>query len=117
MRLPRRFNSAQSLVLATSYVHGWEVPWRVLRGVAAAALPAMFLLRNTSEEIYDILWALVFGFATLNIVSLGMRRFEQKQGMSFGEVLAVLVVIVSVVMLGWEMLYYFGILPIRFTPS
>jgi hypothetical protein len=80
-------------------------------------LPAMILLRSTREGIYNILWALVFGFATLNILSLGARRFEQgKTGLNFGEILAVLVVFVSVVLLGWEMLYVFGILPIRLTP-
>jgi len=77
----------------------------------------MFLLRSTREEIYNILWALVFGFATMNIVSLGMRRFEpEKTSLNFGEILAVLVVVVSIVLLGWEMLYLFHILPIRLTP-
>ena len=107
-------------------VHGWaDFPGRglhamsivVLSTVLPAALPAMFFLRSTREEIYNILWALVFGFATLNILSLGARRFEQgKTGLNFGEVLAVLVVLVSVVLLGWEMLYVFGVLPIRLTP-
>jgi hypothetical protein len=69
------------------------------------------------EEVYNILWALVFGFATLNILSLGARRFEQeKSGLNFGEILAILVVVVSIVLLAWEMLYVFGILPIRLTP-
>ena len=78
----------------------------------------MFLLRSTREEIYNILWSLVFGFATLNILSLGARRFEQeKGGLSFGEVLAILVVLVSVILLGWELLYLFHIFPIRLTPS
>ena len=77
----------------------------------------MFLLRSTRDEIYNILWALVFGFATLNILSLGARRFEQeKVGLTFGEILAILVVLVSIVLLGWEMLYLFHILPIRLTP-
>lgn len=78
----------------------------------------MFLLRSSTREgIYNILWALVFGFATLNILSLGARRFEQdKGGLNFGEVLAILVVLVSIVLLGWEMLYLFHILPIRLTP-
>ena len=59
----------------------------------------------------------MFGFATLNILSLGARHFEQgKSGLSFGEILAVLVVVVSLVLLGWEMLYLFHILPIRLTP-
>ncbi len=77
----------------------------------------MFLLRSTREEVYNILWILVFGFATINILSLGARRFErEKQGLSFGEILAIMVVLVSIVLLGWEMLYLFHILPIRITP-
>ncbi len=78
----------------------------------------MFLLRSNRDEIYNILWALVFGFATLNILSLGARRFEQeKAGLNFGEILAILVVVVSIVLLGWEMLYVFHVLPIRLTPQ
>ncbi len=85
---------------------------------ATAMLPALFLLSTTREEIYNVLWALVFGFATLNILSLGARRFESaRSGLNFGEVLAVLVVIVSVILLGWELLYTFHILPLRITPS
>jgi lipopolysaccharide export LptBFGC system permease protein LptF len=85
--------------------------------VLPVVLPAMLLLRSTREEIYNILWALVFGFATLNILSLGARRFEQeKTGLNFGEILAVLVVLLSIVLLGWELLYEFHILPIRLTP-
>ena len=99
-------------------VHGWaEFSGRALHALAVGVLPAMFLLRSTREEIYNILWALVFGFATLNILSLGARHFEQdKAGLNFGEILAILVVLVSIVLLGWEMLYLFGILPIRLTP-
>ena len=85
--------------------------------VLPVVLPALFLLRSTREGIYNILWALVFGFATLNILSLGARRFEQgKTGLNFGEILAILVVLVSIVLLGWELLYVFGVLPIRLTP-
>jgi hypothetical protein len=98
--------------------HGWaEFSGRAARALAVGILPAMFLLRSTREEVYNILWALVFGFATINILSLGARRFEQeKGGLSFGEILAILVVVVSIVLLGWEMLYLFHILPIRLTP-
>ena len=32
---------------------------------------------------------------------------------SFGEVLAIMTVMVAVILLGWEMLYLFKILPIR----
>ncbi len=91
---------------------------RALSAQAAGILPAMFLLRTSRDEIYNILWVLVFGFATLNILSLGARRFEQhKSGLSFGEMLAILVVVVSITLLGWEMLYLFHILPIRLAPQ
>lgn len=98
-------------------MRGWAQFPRALHASVAAALPAMFLLRSTREEIYNILWGLVFGFATLNILTLGARHFEQeKSGLNFGEILAVLVVLVSIVLLGWEMLYVFHILPIQLTP-
>ena len=85
--------------------------------MAPAVLPAVYLLRTTREDVYNVLWALVFAFATLNILSLGAKRFEpDRGGLSFGEVLAVLVVILSMVMLAWEMLYLFHVLPIRLTP-
>jgi hypothetical protein len=87
-----------------------------LHALAVGVLPAIFLLRSTREGIYNILWALVFGFATLNILSLGARRFEQTRGLNFGEILAVQVVLVSIVLLAWEMLYLFHILPIQLTP-
>jgi hypothetical protein len=98
--------------------HEWAVgSGRALRALAVGVLPAAFVLISTREEVYNILWALVFGFATINILSLGARRFEaHKRGLSFGEVLAILIVVVSVVLLGWEMLYVFHILPIRLTP-
>jgi hypothetical protein len=100
-------------------IHGWALfSGRTLRVRAILILPAMFLLRTSRDEIYNILWVLVFGFATLNILSLGARRFEQhKSGLSFGEMLAILVVVVSIILLGWEMLYLFHILPIHLTPQ
>jgi hypothetical protein len=101
-------------------VHAWAgFSGRAARALVVGVLPAMFLLRSTRDEVYNILWALVFGFATLNILSLGARRFEQgrdRGGLNFGETLAILVVVVSIVLLGWEMLYLFHILPIRLTP-
>jgi hypothetical protein len=112
-------SSSALLWMRLGQAHGWtEYCGRALHTLAAVSLPALFLLRTTREEIYNILWALVFGFATLNILSLGARRFEQeKGGLSFGEILAILVVLVSVVLLAWELLYLFHILPFRFTPS
>lgn len=82
-----------------------------------AVVPAMFMLRSTREEVYNVLWALVFAFATLNILSLGARHFESdRRGLTFGEILAIMVVLVSVVMLGWEMLYLFKVFPLRLAP-
>lgn len=106
-----------TLFLAAGGVHGWAAfSGRVLHALAAGVLPAMFLLRSGRDEIYNILWALVFGFATLNILSLGARRFEHSRNLNFGEILAILVVLVSIVLLGWEMLYLFNILPVKLTP-
>src|SRR6476469_4853601 len=65
-------------------------------------------------DVYNILWALVFGFATINILSLVGRRFDpERTRLNFGELLAILVVVVSVLLLGWEMLFLFKILPIK----
>jgi hypothetical protein len=68
-------------------------------------------------DIYNILWALVFGFATLNILGLVARRFETNRNrLNFGETIAIMVVIVSIVLLGWEMLNLFKIFPIKLHP-
>jgi hypothetical protein len=78
-------------------------------GVAAA-----FFSREPRQDIYNILWAVVFGFATLNILSLATRRMEPgRRRMTFGELMAVMVVLVSVFLLGWEMLSVFHIFPIK----
>jgi hypothetical protein len=89
---------------------------------AMARLYAAFLFgmavavfyRATRQDVYNILWAVVFGFATLNILSLAAKRMEPaRRGLSFGELMAVLVVLLSVFLLGWEMLNLFHIFPIR----
>ena len=68
-------------------------------------------------DAYNILWALVFGFATLNILSLVARRFDpERTRMSFGEVLAIMVVIVSIFLLAWEFLTLLHIFPIQLQP-
>jgi hypothetical protein len=80
-------------------------------------LPAVIILRNAQDEIYDILWALVFAFATINILGLGVRHLDpNRRGLSMGEMLAIVVVVVSVLLLSWEMLYLFHVLPIRLRP-
>jgi hypothetical protein len=79
-----------------------------------ASIVAAFLYRGTREDVYNILWAVVFGFATLNILSLAARRFEpQRRGLTFGELLAVVVVVVAIILLAWEMLTLFHVFPIR----
>lgn len=91
--------------------------WSVLNAVGVGVLPAAVLLRSVREDVYSALWALVFAFATLNILSLGAKHFDaDRRGLSFGEILAILVVGVSVLLLAWEMLYVFHILPIRLQP-
>jgi len=123
MRLPRfiaRFTANascnySSFLLAVGHLHDWAFGGvRALHQLAVAVLPALVLLESEKrDQVYNILWALVFGFATLNILSLGARRFEQKSGLNFGEIIAILVVFVSIILLGWEMLYVFHVLPIR----
>jgi hypothetical protein len=90
-------------------------------GTARANVAAFFALsiafvlrRNSQQDLYNLLWAVVFGFATLNILSLAARRFEPtRKGLSFGELLAVLVVLISIFLLGWEMLSVFHVFPIK----
>ncbi|MFZ0286806.1 MAG: hypothetical protein WAL32_16385 [Terriglobales bacterium] len=66
---------------------------------------------------YNLLWVLVFGFATLNILGLVLRRFEpRRSGLNFGEILAITVVFVSLILLGLEMLNLFHIFPIKLEP-
>ncbi len=123
MRLLRPFNalprsSASFLLAGLDQAHNWaESCGRTVHALAVGILPALFLLRSTREEVYNVLWALVFAFATLNILSLGARHFESdRRGLTFGEILAILVVLVSVVLLAWEMLYLFKIFPLRLAP-
>lgn len=69
------------------------------------------------SSFYSLLWAAVFGFATLNILGLVARRFEPgRSSMTFGEMLAIGTAVISIVMLGGELLFMFHILPIRLTP-
>ena len=88
-----------------------------IHALAALLAPPAFFFVTTREEVYNVLWVLVFGFATLNILSLGARRMDpRKSGLNFGETLAILIVLISIFLLGWEMLYVFHILPIHLAP-
>lgn len=79
-----------------------------------SAFTFIFQSSDKQEDIYDILWAVVFGFATLNIVGLALRRFETSGNrLNLGEILAIMIVGLSVILLGWEMLYVLKILPFK----
>jgi hypothetical protein len=95
--------------------------------VSALHVSALLLLIQFSElsgfyeekkaSVYNVLWVLVFGFATLNILGLVLRRFEpRRSGLSFGEILAITVVVFSLLLLGLEMMNLFHILPIKLEP-
>jgi hypothetical protein len=74
-------------------------------------------MSSKKDNVYNILWVLVFGFATLNILGLVARRLEpRRSNLNFGEILAITVTIVSVFLLGWEMLSLFHIFPIKLEP-
>ena len=79
-----------------------------------AVAVAIAFYRGARQDAYNILWAVVFGFATLNILSLATRHYEPtRRGLSFGELVAVMVVLISVFLLGWEMLNLFHVFPIK----
>jgi hypothetical protein len=85
--------------------------------ISPLVLSGFFVMFESSKkgDVYNILWALVFGFATINILSLVSRRIDpnRQNRMSFGEMMAVGTVAVAVILLGWEMLYLFKVLPLR----
>jgi hypothetical protein len=76
-----------------------------------------FQFSSKKGNVYNILWVLVFGFATLNILGLVARRFEpRRSNLNFGEILAITVTVVSVILLGLEMLSLLHIFPIMVQP-
>jgi hypothetical protein len=89
-----------------------------VRAQAAVLITATLMIfsrrAGAEQDVYNILWAVVFGFATLNILSLAAKHFDpRRRGLSFGELLAVMVVVISIFLLGWEMLGLFHIFPIK----
>jgi hypothetical protein len=103
---------ANALALFTS--RSW---WgTILVGLQSVLLFA-FQFSSKKDNAYNILWVLVFGFATLNILGLVARRFEpRRSSLNFGEILAITVTVVSLVLLGWEMLSLFHIFPLKIHP-
>lgn len=85
-----------------------------LEGHSARLALFLFQAAEKRDTMFNILWALVFGFATINILGLVVKHFDpSRKRMSFGETLAVLVVVGAAGMLGWELLYMFHVLPIK----
>ena len=78
------------------------------------------VLAQDSDSLYNILYniliALVCGFASLNILNLLTRRAQPVRGLNFGEILAVTGAVVSLVLWGLEMLHLFHIFPIKLPP-
>ena len=76
-------------------------------------------LTTKRGELYNILWMLVFGFATINILALVTRSLDpsgRKRRMAIGEILAILVVLTCLGLLAAEMLSLFHIFPIKLSP-
>jgi cytosine/uracil/thiamine/allantoin permease len=92
--------------------------WRRTVAAFILQLPDFSDLYSAKKNnIYNVLWVLVFGFATLNILGLVLRRFDpRRSGLNFGEILAITVVFASLFLLGLEMLNIFHILPVRLAP-
>jgi hypothetical protein len=87
-------------------------PW----SAALFARPAVLLLAyaEQSDNILNILTAVVFGFSGLNILNLVSRRFDpRRRDLSFGEVTAIAVVFLALGILAWEFLHLFRIFPIK----
>ncbi len=115
-KLPVALSLTTELARATSRVW-WARSLVCLQSLLVFLLQYSDQHSDKKSNIYNILWVLVFGFATLNILGLIARRFEPRRtGLSFGEILAITVVVVSVFLLGWEMLYLFHVLPIKLEP-
>jgi hypothetical protein len=115
MALPGALSAITSLTGTTRAAVAVYAAARIYAAVVISVAVAV-LYRGSRQDVYNILWAVVFGFATLNILSLAARRLEPtRRGLSFGEIMAVMVVLLSVFLLGWEMLNLFHVFPIRLT--
>lgn len=90
---------------------------RLLAMPGARVFPGivLFLARPShQQDIFNIVWVLVFGFATLNILSMAARQHEvSRRKLNFGELLAIIIVFVAVTLLVWEMLNLFHVFPIK----
>jgi amino acid transporter len=108
------------LLLTPALTYATALGWRTQD--APRWHPLLLLLFDYSgkqSQIYNILFVLVFAFATLNILGLVARRYEPERNrnrLSFGETIAITVVLVSIMMLSWELLTLFKVFPIKLHP-
>jgi hypothetical protein len=95
-----------------------DLVWLQYWSVVLLQLPDFSdLYASKKNSVYNILWVLVFGFATLNILGLVLRRFDpRRSSLNFGEILAITVTFASVFLLGMEMLNIFHIFPVKLHP-
>jgi hypothetical protein len=117
----KTFSGLSGAVRSNSYLAsflpglGFFLPW-FDRGLRLQALWVFSFLEfsNKKGDVFNILWVLVFGFATINILSLVARRMEPTRNrLSFGETMAIGVVLMSVVLLGYELATMFKIFPLK----
>jgi len=102
----------ESLARTSRAVVAIYPPVRAIGAVVFSMVAAVFY--SSRQDLYNILWAVVFGFATLNILGLASRRMAPgHRGLNFGEMMAVMVVLVSIFLLGWELLGMLHIFPIK----
>jgi hypothetical protein len=74
------------------------------------------VLTEGSDNLFNILIALVCGFTSLNILNLLTKPAQPVRGLTFGEMLAVTGAVVSLLLLGVEMLRLYHVFPIKLQP-
>jgi|HubBroStandDraft_6_1064221.scaffolds.fasta_scaffold128907_3 hypothetical protein len=74
------------------------------------------VLTEGSDNLFNILIALICGFASLNIINLITRPAKPIRGLTFGEMLAVTGAVVALLLLGAEMLHIYHVFPIKLQP-
>ena len=74
------------------------------------------VLTEGPDNLFNILIALVCGVASLNILNLLTRPAQPVRGLTFGEILAVTGAVVSLLLLGVEMLHLYHVFPIKLQP-
>jgi hypothetical protein len=76
----------------------------------------LLVLTGGSDNLYSILIALICGFASLNILHLLTRPVQPVRGLTFGEMLAITGAVISLLLLGVDMLHVYHVFPIKLQP-